>query len=269
MPRAGRNVSPVIFHMLIARLLMGLVLTLKLASARAAEIKLFHPFKGVTWKGSISISGPLIEGDAQKLVSLMISIKADFFYISLNSPGGSVIEALKMAEIIREMRAEVRTTQPGICASACFFLWLAGAHRIAGASDLDESGWLGLHRPYLSSPTGTELSLTYQTQLMQAIATYLEQRTVPRRLIDIMMRNPSNQIYWAKSRDINEIGTIPPDLEELYIARCEYQRDAQYSSDKYTRQNACIAELQEKTRSAALRRLSGPRTLKPLPRKVE
>src|SRR5205823_451292 len=90
------------------------------------------------------------------------------------------------------------------CASACFFLFLAGVGRSAtpaefmqpdrqrrlesllGAGRFTAPGFVGLHRPYLRNPKldGSKLAA------MHGIRSYLERQMLSRRLVDLMMSRP-------------------------------------------------------------------------------
>ena len=199
-------------------------------SGNAADISA----SGGKFAGSVAIKGQIVAGDAKKLSELLAN---NIFTVQvfLDSPGGDVVEATRMAEVIRVLRLSTRvgyassksaSPAPGsnkaICASACFFIWLAGSSR-AASDALDprlEEGRVGLHRPFLINPKNTEESLASQSNVVQSVTAYLDGNMVPRRLIDLMMSRPSNNIYWLSNADIEEIGRIRPDLEELYIARC-------------------------------------------------
>ena len=43
-----------------------------------------------------------------------------------------------------------------------------------------------------------------------------------------MMSRASNDIYWITKDDFNEIGEVPPDMEELYISKCNDNRKQLY-----------------------------------------
>ena len=65
---------------------------------------------------------------------------------------------------------------------------------------------------------------------MRKVTSYLEYHIVPRRIIDLMMSRPSNDIYWLTDGDIDELGNFPPALEELYITKCGYSRNPAISN---------------------------------------
>jgi hypothetical protein len=162
---------------------------------------------------------------------------------ALDSPGGDVIEALRISEIIKHYYISTIVPKNKNCISACFFLYLAGANRTA-AGTLEGKryadiaiGYVGLHRPYLSTPVNTDKSKKEQSSIMKSVRKYLENELVSNRLIDIMMSRPSNDIYWMTEEDIEEIGNYSPAQEELYITKCNYNRKTikQYTLAKYNK----------------------------------
>lgn len=188
--------------------------------------------------------GPIVKGDAARLAAFISRHAGTIEALNLDSPGGDVSEAVLMGEIIRAARLDAYV-QPGRrCASACFFLWINGADRLAwGISDRTlPSGkpWLGnvgLHRPYLAEIQNTSTSVDEQGKVMRFVGEYLHRKMVPRRLIDLMMSRSSKEIYWLTDEDIAELGKSPPDLDELYIAKCRGNRKALEQQIHLARQN--------------------------------
>jgi len=192
-------------------------------NSHSAEIRADSP-------GSISVVGIITKGDANKLKNVMRTQKYGIASISLDSPGGDVAEAIQMAEMTKPLYVIVRVAPGKFCASACLFLWLAGSPRYATGqervqrsikSGLNVSGTLGLHRPYLQNFDSVS---NKQSEVMKQVQLYLEAEMVPRRLIDLMMSRPSNDIYWLNSKDFQEFGEYRPEVEEFLINKCGYIR---------------------------------------------
>jgi len=59
---------------------------------------------------------------------------------------------------------------------------------------------------------------------MRQVQNYLESQMVSRRLIDLLMSRPSNDIYWMTDDDFEELGEYRPEVEEFLIKRCGYVR---------------------------------------------
>lgn len=181
------------------------------------------------------LSGEVQKGDAEKLAKagmlLVNSLGATLF---LDSPGGDVGESLHIASLVKALHLNTFVAGGGICASSCFFIFLAGDGHFAigtknGRMPKLSLGYIGLHRPYLKfDPTMRNGSIdaeARQHDVMKIIGTYLRDQNVPQRLIDLMMSRPSNDVYWMTDEDIKQLGNFSPGREELLISRCGYSRN--------------------------------------------
>jgi hypothetical protein len=190
---------------------------------------------------NIILNGAIEDGDAEKLAKILISSERraePILRVDLNSPGGNVAEAIRIADLVKTFHLMTLVQGGGYCASSCFFVWLAGTERAASgippngeliASDL---GYVGLHRPYFSK--NAVASETYddaaknQEQAMKMVRSYLQSENVPQRLIDELISHPSSDIYWMTPDDIRLLGEERPEFQEVAIANCGYDRDLPY-----------------------------------------
>jgi hypothetical protein len=186
------------------------------ATAIGAEISV-KPFQGGR-SNILLITGVIAQSDSSNLAIAMATVP-NVIGIELNSPGGDVVEAIQMGELVKATRFGTSVPAFGKCASACFIVWLNGSTRLA-SSDPQFLGQLGLHRPSLRRPENTEQSLQVQAKLQRTMSAYLQSKLVQQKFIDLMMTRPSNMLYWMTDSDLKELGTSPPELEELYIAKC-------------------------------------------------
>jgi hypothetical protein len=77
----------------------------------------------------VSIAGGIAEGDADSLKAVIKSANDSGRLVSgirLNSPGGSILEGTKLAEIIRFGKIATVVANGATCASACFIVFAAG-----------------------------------------------------------------------------------------------------------------------------------------------
>lgn len=185
-----------------------------------------------TTGNSLLFSGEIKKGDAEKLVKTIIQ-NIFSHRIILDSPGGDIEEAIRVASIVKALHYDTQVAGGGFCASACFFIYLAGDDRLAagtieGTMPTIYLGYIGLHRPYFKSDPavrdGSAKSITHQHDIMKITSDYLRNSDVPQNLIDKMMSRPSNDIYWMTDDDVKQIGEYSPGMEELLIARCNYSR---------------------------------------------
>jgi hypothetical protein len=69
--------------------------------------------------------GPIIEGDAKRLETILTQAGRDHYGnipMYLNSPGGSVLAAFAMVEVMDKHEFSAYVSSNAICASACSFL---------------------------------------------------------------------------------------------------------------------------------------------------
>ena len=195
----------------------------------------------------LSVRGELKAGDSDRFLEIAKK-SPSLSRVELNSPGGSVIEGIKIAETIRFLHLDTRVASRGYCASSCFFMFIGGSFRWASSAELmtQESrnrsrnigislglpksmydrpipGFVGVHRPYVeASMTGG----TNQTEAMFKVRQYLQMQLVPYRLIDMIMSRPSNDIYWLSASDFKELGDYPAGDEEIFVQQCGYIKNA-------------------------------------------
>lgn len=208
-------------------------------AATIAGVKSPYRYAAVT---QVSLFGPIEAGDTEKLLATLKELP-DVTHLTLNSPGGSIVEAVKMAEIVRKLALNSEVARNGYCASACFFLFIAGTGRTASPAELMSvseqnkyqqlqkqvtghvramPGFVGLHRPYISKVAGVDPN---QAAIMRRVKDYLDLNLLPRRLIDLMMSRASNEIYWLTDDDLMEIGEYSPSQEEYFIQQCSYVKN--------------------------------------------
>ncbi len=193
----------------------------------------------------IYLSGRIQEGDNKTLLKLITTHAPFIRKINLNSPGGSVTEAMAMGRTIRKfllhtnapfvfgglheylswpdnpsLRAACRDRKCS-CDSACFFVWMGGVQRIGNH--------LGLHRPrfgrqhYLGmSPIQAQKKYA---QLLGLIRVYFREMEVPPRVLERMMEISSGDIVRI-SEGPDAIGFNiplqgePPSIAEWIKSRC-------------------------------------------------
>ena len=116
-----------------------------------------------------ALIGEIKAGDARDLLDLYKNDLDTPRHVIVNSPGGSVTEAVLIAQILRKAGLGVTVLPGGKCASACFFIFIAGIERRAsGIDDPDPAkgrhrdqrkllgGFVGIHRPFLADITSRE-----------------------------------------------------------------------------------------------------------------
>lgn len=204
-----------------------------------------------------SMTGEIVVGDAEKFRLFLVNNKSDWSSspprIYLFSDGGNVWEAMQMAKFLRAMHATtvVLDGPKSRCASACFFLYLAGIERLALRSNA-----IGVHRPYIDPKifgnlTTSKASAAYAS-LIKNIDSFLTDNQVPLYLIEKINRTSSKEVVWLTDKEVDDIGVYPHWYEELLIAKCGFNKESERRH--YLQSNPTVAE--KKTFDAYFSRVS-------------
>lgn len=142
----------------------------------------------------IASKGEILEGDALKLTGFLEAVQGDQLVgYALDSPGGNVVEAEKMATIIHGQATTAGVMEGDTCASACFLLFASAAHRIAAPNAL-----VGVHSVSDGAGNEDDGTLALTTALARDAADY----NVPAQIIGELVTTKPGQITWL---DVNEL----------------------------------------------------------------
>jgi len=193
---------------------------------------LVTPFKSsgrVPTLGSCKIAtmnGPIAVGDADKFARLLRD-HPFLVQVQLDSPGGSIEEAMKIGRLIRKHLIATkqvvgyseecvfysRCGPPPHCSSACFFIWSAGFIRSGER--------IGLHRPTSKELLGMDpdrASVWYR-QILTELEAYLREMEVPPQFFQIMTSTTSSGIRWLSRSEIESMFEVPS-IDEWLTAAC-------------------------------------------------
>lgn len=200
----------------IVVVVLGVLIAVAFGSLHAAEFS----FGKVEEMHYIRMEGKIERGDHDKLLSLIRrdpSRAVVVRQIKLASIGGDVSEAIKIALEIEKSGMTATVDNGHICASACVLIYMASPQRSTAY------GEILIHRPYFS---GSDSSSQIERADEQRSATldirnFLYARSIPSYLIDAMMSYPSSEAYQLTNEDVNRIGFLNAQAEELAITRCD------------------------------------------------
>lgn len=161
----------------------------------------------------IEIKGEIVNSDVGTFAGIVQSLhpKFDIVTIRLDSPGGDLLAAMKIGDIIRTewLWTDLSRDANAQCASACVFILAAGAVRIATDHQVS------IHRPHfdehLFSGLGQHDAKIKYDELSRQVEAYLSQMGMSGDLFAAMMKVPSNKIrkltyhelvnYWLVGKD--------------------------------------------------------------------
>lgn len=153
----------------------------------------------------------------------------DIDTVVLASPGGSVWAGLSMAGIIFDKQLSVYVPPQGTCASACSFMFFAGAGRLS-------EGRLGVHQ--FASPDTSKTANAVQTQsesqfTVSEIIGFLNEFETPRFVLERMFED--RDMYWFNGEEIT------------LLSSKEYAADSETlgAMSKYTRKKLDLKKKKE------------------------
>ncbi len=177
--------------------------------------------------GAFHLSGEIRPGDYDRLIAYFKSKPIDFVdvqLINLDSPGGSVSEAMKLAQFIRDTSRTTAVAENGQCMSACFFLFVAGGARLL------DTGKLGIHRPYYNPAEFKNLSPSKAREVYEKlddrVRQFLSAMRVPEDVVREMFATPSTSIKLMSYAEFNSrIGAKQPWFDELGKSACPREQE--------------------------------------------
>jgi hypothetical protein len=150
---------------------------------------------------SIVISGVIQNGDSKRFTSFLQDMQehGHIYVIFLNSVGGAVMEAGKIADLIIDARIATAVGNQAKCMSACVILFMAGpyGHRYIG-----EGAVIGLHSA--SNQQDEEDIITLGTTAI--MARYLKGRGMSEPLIARMISTTPENIYQLSIPELQASG---------------------------------------------------------------
>ena len=234
-------------------LIIALVAAVSL-NCRAAEM---YFAKIVNNQYQLNINGEVIGGDYDRLITLIKSspvIYVKSIFLALDSPGGSVDEAIKIANFVENSAMLVRVNEEAICASSCFYIYVSGQMR-AGA------GSIQIHRPFINNAAIKDMQVNearkYQNESINKVRSFLMIKSVPSELIDKMMNLSSTESYKLSVPELRSIGFSSIPFEEASIAKCGESPDKYFTNALTEVELNCIKNLMTITRIESLNSILG------------
>lgn len=149
----------------------------------------------------IVLNGSIADGDVTKFKSIIQTANTGgkaVYAIRLNSPGGSLVEGVQLAEIIKYAKMATSVPAGSSCASACFVAFAAGIEKF-----VSYSGSVGVHGA--SDSSGRET--TQSSAATVSMARIVKELGVPAGIIGKMVVTPPHQVVWLSPDDLRSMGT--------------------------------------------------------------
>lgn len=141
---------------------------------------------------AILLEGTIVSGDADRILRQMNELDLPPTRALLNSPGGSVQDALELGRALRLMGIETAMRSGDICYSACPYLLASGVTR-----SVPEDAFVGVHQHYFGESTLLPaFAAVEDIQRGQGLVMrYLDQMGIDPLVMQHALITPPNEIY--------------------------------------------------------------------------
>lgn len=160
----------------------------------AMEFKVIAPDGGGP---ALSMSGEILPGDTEQALPWLIRLSAGNIAprLFLNSPGGNVLEALMLANLIHKGGMPVFVQAGDMCASACFLLFAGSPSRHASPAAM-----IGVHSASIDGDED-DSSLSMDTALAREARAF----GVPPDVIGKMVTTEPSDMAWLTADELHEM----------------------------------------------------------------
>jgi cell division septation protein DedD len=181
------------------RLFRGIVASLIVAHANLAAAADISRHTGADQQTTITLAGKIVPGDAQKFTGVLAAGPTDraVSAVNLNSPGGLVSEAYRIAATVRSRMIATRVSSTALCASACFLIFAAGRPKFA-----DPGARVGVHSARELTGVETDKSATATV----AMARILQSYGVPEQIVGKMVLALPEKMAWLSTIELRSMG---------------------------------------------------------------
>jgi hypothetical protein len=157
--------------------------------------------------GTLVVTGTIDIGAADRFKSELEGYREYIKTVALDSPGGSVNDALEMGKLIREAGFATSVASGALCASSCPLVFAGGKERLATAKSA-----IGVHQIYAnvaadSLPAGLEAAgaaMSDAQKTTAAITRFLTETGVDPALWLHALETPPDRLYYLSPAELTE-----------------------------------------------------------------
>lgn len=160
--------------------------------------------EGSLWR----LEGTIREGDGQRIATQITRSTPRPETLILQSPGGSVRDALELGRHLRESGIATTLLAGEFCYSACPYLLAGGAKRV-----IDADASVGVHQHYFGENSLLPAFVAVEDiQRGQAeVMVYLEEMGIDPLVMQHALSTPPNEIYVLLPEDLQRYGFVTED----------------------------------------------------------
>jgi hypothetical protein len=178
----------------------GLALSFIMLISSIASAATVTPLPAKNGKVVLLLSGEITQGDSDALKENIRKANSGNLIVSLirlDSPGGNILEAVRLADIIRFGKISTSVVGTSKCASACFIIFASGSERFA-----NYTASIGVHGA--SDENGQETDGSGAATV--SMARVAKELGVPAGIIGKMVVTPPEQMVWLSSDELRSMG---------------------------------------------------------------
>lgn len=133
--------------------------------------------------------------------------------VQLNSPGGSVDDAIAMSKLIREKKLHTIIASRGLCASSCPIVFSGGVERIA-----EKEAVIGVHQVFNGSRDrpSAEQAMSSAQSTTARVARHLEEMGIGSALWLHALETPPDRLYYLSEKEMADFKLV---TQPIRVAR--------------------------------------------------
>lgn len=157
---------------------------------------------------AMRIRGAITPGDGARIRDELQVARPTL--VALDSPGGSVEDALTIGRALREIGAATRLRDNAVCLSACPYIFVGGTTR-----SIAQSARLGVHQHSFGESTIQPAFLAVEDiQRGQAgVLNHLDEMGIDLRIMGPAMATPADEIYILTANELRDWNVVTEDTE--------------------------------------------------------
>ena len=172
---------------------------------------------------TVYVSGPIADGDTERFLQFVREKGLEAAKLEFDSPGGSLLEGVKLGEAIRKLRFftaigaidDTYDKSHAICASACAYAFAGGVSRFLST----DGGRLGIHQ--FSSEKGiSEADAQFVSGIL---VSYLREMGVDPEAFAVASATNPNGVTWLTLKEAEELGFanngVTPTTAEIRVVQ--------------------------------------------------
>jgi hypothetical protein len=180
----------------------------RVVPARKADGALAKPMTfALNKNGRLIATGMIAPGSAETFAS-EVNARGEYIKtVVLNSPGGSVADALEMGRLIRARGFATEVEPNRICVSSCPLIFVGGVKRVAGAHSI-----IGVHQVFAPDPAEAARhdTMSEAQRVSARCQRYLADMGVDLKMWVNAMETPKDRLFIFPANELRELNIVTP-----------------------------------------------------------